>query len=76
MLRATKNRFGPVDELGFFAMSAAGLREVRNPSAIFLSRNPQPVPGSLVWWRVTADGRCSSRCRRWSITRASPARGG
>ncbi len=54
MLRASKNRFGPVDELGFFAMSAAGLREVRNPSAIFLSRNPQPVPGSLVM--VARDG--------------------
>jgi DNA repair protein RadA/Sms len=54
MLRATKNRFGPVDELGFFAMSATGLREVRNPSAIFLSRNPQPVPGSLVM--VARDG--------------------
>ena len=54
MLRATKNRFGPVDELGFFAMSGAGLREVRNPSAIFLSRNPEPVPGSLVM--VARDG--------------------
>jgi len=54
MLRATKNRFGPVDELGFLAMSGAGLREVRNPSAIFLSRNPQPVPGSLVM--VARDG--------------------
>ena len=54
MLRATKNRFGPVNELGFFAMSDAGLREVRNPSAIFLSRSPQPVPGSLVM--VARDG--------------------
>ena len=54
MLRATKNRFGPVNELGFFAMTEAGLREVRNPSAIFLSRNPQPVPGSLVM--VARDG--------------------
>ena len=54
MLRATKNRFGPVNELGFFAMSEAGLREVKNPSAIFLSRNPQPVPGSLVM--VARDG--------------------
>ena len=54
MLRATKNRFGPVDELGFFAMSGAGLREVRNPSAIFLSRSPEPVPGSLVM--VARDG--------------------
>lgn len=48
MLRATKNRFGPVNELGFFAMSDAGLKEVRNPSAIFLSRHPQPVAGSIV----------------------------
>lgn len=54
MLRATKNRFGPVNELGFFAMTDAGLREVRNPSAIFLSRNPQAVPGSLVM--VARDG--------------------
>lgn len=54
MLRATKNRFGPVNELGFFAMSEAGLREVKNPSAIFLSRSPQPVPGSLVM--VARDG--------------------
>jgi DNA repair protein RadA/Sms len=48
MLRATKNRFGPVNELGFFAMSDSGLKEVRNPSAIFLSRHPEPVPGSVV----------------------------
>ena len=48
MLRATKNRFGPVNELGFFAMGETGLKEVRNPSAIFLSRHAQPVPGSVV----------------------------
>jgi DNA repair protein RadA/Sms len=54
MLRPTKNRFGPVDELGFFAMSQSGLKEVRNPSAIFLSRHPQPVPGSVVM--VARDG--------------------
>ena len=54
MLRATKNRFGPVNELGFFAMSETGLREVKNPSAIFLSRSSQPVPGSLVM--VARDG--------------------
>jgi DNA repair protein RadA/Sms len=48
MLRATKNRFGPVNELGFFAMSDSGLKEVRNPAAIFLSRRAQPVPGSVV----------------------------
>jgi DNA repair protein RadA/Sms len=54
MLRATKNRYGPVNELGFFAMSESGLKEVRNPSAIFLSRHPQPVPGSVVM--VARDG--------------------
>jgi DNA repair protein RadA/Sms len=54
LLRATKNRFGPVNELGFFAMSETGLKEVRNPSAIFLSRHPQPVPGSIVM--VARDG--------------------
>jgi DNA repair protein RadA/Sms len=48
LLRATKNRYGPVNELGFFAMSADGLKEVRNPSAIFLSRNPEPPAGSVV----------------------------
>ncbi len=54
MLRATKNRFGPVNELGFFAMTETGLKEVRNPSAIFLSRGAQPAPGSLVM--VVRDG--------------------
>jgi DNA repair protein RadA/Sms len=54
MLRATKNRFGAVNELGFFAMSAGGLKEVRNPSAIFLARHPQPMPGSVVM--VARDG--------------------
>jgi DNA repair protein RadA/Sms len=48
LLRATKNRFGRVNELGFFAMSETGLKEVRNPSAIFLARHPQPVAGSVV----------------------------
>jgi len=48
MLRATKNRFGPVNEVGFFAMTDSGLREIRNPSAIFLARRSEPVPGSIV----------------------------
>jgi DNA repair protein RadA/Sms len=54
LLRATKNRFGRVNELGFFVMDETGLKEVRNPSAIFLSRHPQPVPGSIVM--VARDG--------------------
>jgi DNA repair protein RadA/Sms len=47
-VRATKNRFGPVGDLAFFLMAATGLREVRNPAAIFLARAPQPAPGSIV----------------------------
>ena len=54
LIRAVKNRFGAVNELGVFAMGDRGLREVRNPSAIFLSRHDQPVPGSLVM--VTREG--------------------
>jgi len=54
ILRAIKNRFGAVNELGVFAMTETGLREVRNPSAIFLSRHEQPVPGSVVM--VTWEG--------------------
>ena len=54
IVRATKNRFGAVNELGFFAMTGAGLKEVRNPSAIFLSRAPQPAAGSIV--TVTREG--------------------
>ncbi|MEE4186627.1 MAG: DNA repair protein RadA [Gammaproteobacteria bacterium] len=48
ILRAIKNRFGAANELGIFAMTETGMREVRNPSAIFLSRHPEPVAGSVV----------------------------
>ena len=48
VIRAVKNRFGAANEIGVFAMTEQGLREVRNPSAIFLSRRPDPVPGSIV----------------------------
>lgn len=48
VIRAIKNRFGAVNELGVFAMTEAGLREVRNPSAIFLSRGEGDCPGSVV----------------------------
>lgn len=48
MLRAVKNRFGAVNELGVFAMTDKGLKEVSNPSAIFLSRYETPIPGSVV----------------------------
>jgi DNA repair protein RadA/Sms len=48
VIRAFKNRFGAVNELGVFAMTETGLREVRNPSAIFLSRGDEDAPGSVV----------------------------
>ncbi len=54
MLRAVKNRFGAVNELGVFAMQEDGLKPVANPSAIFLSRHSRPVPGSVVM--VTREG--------------------
>ncbi|KAA6182827.1 DNA repair protein RadA [Thiohalocapsa marina] len=54
LVRSVKNRFGAVNELGVFAMTDKGLREVRNPSAIFLSRHDQAVPGSVVL--VTREG--------------------
>jgi len=48
VLRSDKNRFGSVGELGFFAMESRGLVEVKNPSAMFLSRAEKPAPGSIV----------------------------
>jgi DNA repair protein RadA/Sms len=48
VLRSVKNRFGAANEIGVFAMVEQGLREVSNPSAIFLSRHPEPVPGSVI----------------------------
>ena len=47
-LRSHKNRFGAVNELGVFAMLESGLKEVKNPSSIFLSRAEGPSPGSVV----------------------------
>ena len=48
VVRAVKNRFGAVNELGMFAMTGKGLKEVKNPSAIFLSGHSRPVSGSVV----------------------------
>ncbi|QDP00723.1 DNA repair protein RadA [Thalassotalea sp. PS06] len=47
-LRGNKNRFGAVNELGVFAMTGQGLKEVKNPSAIFLSRQEEQTAGSVV----------------------------
>ena len=54
LIRAFKNRFGAVNELGVFAMTDHGLKEVTNPSAILLSRHDEPVAGSVVM--VTREG--------------------
>jgi DNA repair protein RadA/Sms len=54
LVRAVKNRFGAVNELGVFAMTDKGLRGVSNPSALFLSQHAQEVPGSCVM--VTQEG--------------------
>mgnify|MGYP001282536783 FL=1 len=54
LVRAVKNRFGAVNELGVFAMTDKGLKGVNNPSALFLSQHGQDVPGSCVM--VTQEG--------------------
>ncbi|CAM3702065.1 DNA repair protein RadA [Roseateles saccharophilus] len=54
LVRAIKNRFGAVNEIGVFAMTEKGLKGVANPSAIFLSTHSEPVPGSCVL--VTLEG--------------------
>ena len=48
VIRAVKNRFGAANEIGLFAMTDKGLREIRNPSAIFLARGTDAVAGSVV----------------------------
>ena len=54
LVRAIKNRFGAVNELGVFAMTEKGLKGVSNPSALFLSQHDNQVPGSCVM--VTQEG--------------------
>jgi DNA repair protein RadA/Sms len=54
LVRAVKNRYGAVNEIGVFAMTERGLKGVTNPSAIFLSTHGEPVPGSCVL--VTLEG--------------------
>ena len=54
MIRAMKNRFGAINELGVFQMTDAGLKEISNPSAILLSRHEVPVAGSVTM--VTREG--------------------
>jgi len=79
VLRSVKNRFGAANEIGVFAMAEQGLREVSNPSAIFLSRHAEPVPGSvitvlregtrslLIEVQVLADGNAGGNPRRVAV---------
>lgn len=76
LLRAVKNRFGAVNELGVFGMTDKGLKEVSNPSAIFLTRAQEAVPGSVVMATWEARGRCWWRSRRWSTPVTWRIRGG
>jgi len=55
MVRATKNRFGPADEVGCFQMVDSGILEVPDPSGLFTSQHSEPVPGTAV--TVTIEGR-------------------
>lgn len=55
MVRATKNRYGPADEVGCFEMGESGIVEVPDPSGLFMSRHVEPVPGTCV--TVTLEGR-------------------
>lgn len=55
LLRAVKNRFGPVDEIGCFDLADAGLVEVPDPTGLFVSRHEKPVPGTCL--TVTMEGR-------------------
>lgn len=54
VIRAVKNRFGAINEIGIFAMTETGLKQVNNPSAIFLSGHQQATPGSTI--TVTWEG--------------------
>lgn len=55
MVRATKNRFGPSDEVGCFEMAEGGIVEVPDPSGLFVTRNQEPMPGTCV--TVPMEGR-------------------
>ncbi|WP_114559167.1 DNA repair protein RadA, partial [Desertihabitans aurantiacus] len=55
MVRATKNRFGPADEVGCFEMAEQGIVEVPDPSGLFTSQHADPVPGTCI--SVTMEGR-------------------
>ena len=65
VIRAVKNRFGAVNELGIFAMTDQGLKPVGNPSAIFLAQHDNRFPAAWSWCRARVRAPFWSRCRHW-----------
>ena len=70
ILRAVKNRFGPADEIGVFEMTGAGLAQVTNPSALFLSERGKPSPGSVVFAGI--EGTRPVLCELQALVAPSP----
>jgi len=70
ILRAVKNRFGPSDEIGVFEMTGAGLAEVSNPSALFLSERDALAPGSVVFAGI--EGSRPLLCEIQALVASSP----
>jgi DNA repair protein RadA/Sms len=71
ILRAVKNRFGPADEIGVFEMTGAGLSEVSNPSALFLSERDTPSAGSVVFAGI--EGTRPVLCEIQALVAPAPA---
>jgi len=71
ILRAVKNRFGPADEIGVFEMTGAGLSEVANPSALFLSERETPSAGSVVFAGI--EGTRPVLCEIQALVAPAPA---
>ncbi|MGH3496600.1 MAG: DNA repair protein RadA [Nocardioidaceae bacterium] len=70
LLRAVKNRFGPVDEIGCFDLSGDGIVEVSDPTGLFISRHSEPVSGTCV--TVTMEGRRPLLAEVQSLVAPSP----
>ncbi len=68
ILRTVKNRFGPTDEIGVFEMSDGGLREVSNPSELFLGERNEKSPGAAVFAGMEG----TRPVLRWKSRRLSP----
>ncbi len=71
MVRAIKNRYGPVDEVGCFDLSGDGITAVTDPSGLFISRHHEAVPGTCV--SVTLEGRRPMLAEIQALVTASPA---